>query len=166
MSTEAIIVLAVAAIILIALFIAISRSSKMREQRRIKQQRQQAAERHREAANVVQEEASHAEVQAQQAREHARRAEVEAREAHERAALHEERAHMHEKGLADHELPGREDEQPTGYANETDHADTAREGQLDPRDERSGVIGDGTHNGRFARDEGTTRTDVESGRRV
>jgi hypothetical protein len=172
MSTEAIIILAVAAIVLIALFVAISRSSRIREQRRLKREREEAANRHREVAEVVHEEASQAEVEAQRAREEARRAEVQANEARERASMHEERAELHEKGLADHELAtGRTDEaQADGYANEAAYADTAR--RADVRDERSTVIGDeeGTTPGaettrsRFARDrddEGVTRTDVE-----
>jgi FtsZ-interacting cell division protein ZipA len=158
MSTTAIIVIAVAAIALLALFVWLSRRSSGRREREVRRHREIAAGRHREAAEAVKEEAAVAEQRAAEARLEARQAEAEARTAQERAELHQGRADLHERGLADHELVD-ENGEPL-----VDTTRTEQPGRFDVRDERDTVIGDDDGRrgqSRFTRTDESSRTEEQ-----
>ncbi len=92
-------VLAVLAILYFAVF-----SPKKRAEKRLRAEREQAAEHHREVASEKHSHASVAEQKAEEARVQAQRAQQEAELARKEATVHEGRADLHEQGLADHEL--------------------------------------------------------------
>ncbi|MDP9385217.1 MAG: hypothetical protein M3P50_08300 [Actinomycetota bacterium] len=91
MDTGAIIAIAViAALMLIALFVALPRMRRQAEERKVEQHRTQAAEHHRS--------------EAEQRRHEAELAEAEAQRARAEADINAKRAELHEQGLADDEL--------------------------------------------------------------
>jgi FtsZ-interacting cell division protein ZipA len=104
-STAAIVLIAVGAVLLIGLIAwALVLSPRRREQRRLEQARSQAADHHRERAATRHTEASVAEQRAEEARLEAVRAKQDAELAREEASVHEGRADLHEQGLADDDL--------------------------------------------------------------
>lgn len=104
MDTLTIILIAVGVIALLALIFFLVLSPKRRAERRLVEQRDQAAGHHREIASDRHQHATLAEQKAEEARLEASRAEQQAQMAREEANVHEGRADLHEQGLADHEL--------------------------------------------------------------
>lgn len=101
MSTGAIVVIAVAAVIIVAGVLALpwmrERSRLRQRQHEVQQRRQRVSADHRQEAEIRDRRAEAAEQRAQIAEEEARRERAEAQR-------HEERAALHEQGLADDEL--------------------------------------------------------------
>jgi FtsZ-interacting cell division protein ZipA len=144
-STIAIVLIAIGVIALLAVLYFALWSPKRREEKRLRAERERAAERHRELAGERQQHASIAEQRAEEARLQATRAEQEAQMAREEATVHEGRADLHEQGLADDEL------ETAGPDEETT--------QLDRPDDLS------DRNGRFTREPTATETENTETRR-
>jgi hypothetical protein len=143
LSSEATILLVVAAVLLIGLVMLVATAPKRRARKDLEESRDRAAQAHREAAEarahqatVAEREAQHAAAQAAEAEERAREAHREAKAAEDlaetqrrQASMHEERADLHERGEADHELAAR------------DAATAPEAADRDPRSERDVVLG-------------------------
>lgn len=154
MSTEAIVLLIIAAVLLTGLVMLVANAPKRRARKELEESRQRAAQSHREAADARAQRAAMAEREAERVRLQQQALEERAQAERRHAELHQERAELHEQGEADHEL-ARDDGTPLapGYANEAEYADTAR-GDRDPRSERDVEIGGGEGSPRrFAREE-------------
>jgi len=133
-TTATIIIIAVAVLLLLAILALTVFSPRKREERRLKAERERAAEHHRTEARQREERATVAEQRAEEARLEADRVAQEARMEREQASLHESRADLHERGLADDE-----------FRSDTD-------GRTDLTSERDATIGD-DRNGPSRRDE-------------
>ncbi len=149
MSATAIILIAIAVLVVLAILAMTVLNPKKREERRLRQERQRAAEHHRTEAEQRKQRASVADQKAEEARLHAERAAQEARLEREHASLHENRADMTERGLHDDELRGGE------YSvreRNGSMADRDGDGRIDADDAGATRTGD-ERQGRFVREE-------------
>jgi Flp pilus assembly protein TadB len=144
MSALAIVLICVAVVLVIAL-LAVLLSPKRRAERRLRSERNAAAEHHRAEARARAERAEVADHRAEEARLQAERAQQEARLEREHANLHEGRADLHDRGLADDELGLNRD------AADRDMADRGMtDGDMTDRDFADRDTG---RTGRFVRDD-------------
>jgi septal ring factor EnvC (AmiA/AmiB activator) len=104
MDPVVIVIIVVAVLIVLAILAMTVFNPRKRAERRLRQERQRAAEHHRSEAEERKERATVADQRAEEARLHAERAAQEARLEREHASLHENRADLTERGLADDEL--------------------------------------------------------------
>ncbi len=176
MDTGAIIALAViAAIILIALFVALPRMRKASAERKADQARR---ERERELEQAREERAEHHRTEADVRMKQAELSEQEARKARAEAEINTKRAELHEQGLADEELgidrgddfrrvEGGRAHEPVadtttdgGRFERTDTRATGRDGEIEREEVRETGTGEGER--RFVRsEERVTETEPE-----
>src|SRR4051794_25141232 len=143
MDPVVIVIIVVAVLIVLAILAMTVFNPRKRAERRLRQERQRAAEHHRSEAEQRKQRATVAEQRAEEARLHAERAAQEARLEREHASLHENRADLTERGLADDELDGDE------------FSVRDRDGDGRPDDTQLGATrADDASTGRFEREEG------------